>query len=297
MKKIFILLLIIIVLFSGCSNTNTLDNLDEKNSPNETYKIKSYKEKKDINKFYNYLIRKISVIEYDRNYLNDVPIPEEDIDMFNSIDINETINSMEKINNIKIKDYNKDNKEVYKDKKYKNIILKNEFPKHIEIEEEYPEIYEKYINNIIDSENLYLTHYVTGGEEDLLAFSNIEYNILMEDNNMFMSYNTDAIIQTENIPIHFMLYLKNNELIKAQLISVDIKYNNYKVTEENNLQIKSVFSEFGISNTEEIIKIFETAFNNKSIDKDKNLNYKYDFKSISTENANFEYNDIIIKFS
>lgn len=302
MKKIIILLICSLCLCS-CSGIYSID--ESKYEKVEECETKSDVNNKERIKLYEYVKDKLDYDKHSSNYPNGNVSDnywnnknKEEIEKIMDINVENILNDMEEINNIKITQENGRKVNIYKDKNYKDIILiyDKENISSLNGSTSWPIKYDDFVNYIYNNSSLILYYYKVGGKKDLLSFINTEFLFFKKDNHslIFDKSYRDVKIEFENIPLNIMVYFKDNKIDKLHIVYIDVKYNNIILSNENINQIKDILEKNNAENIDEIINEFKNSIDSEKSNKGNNDGFSWEsIKKLNYDNR-YEYNDFIV---
>lgn len=303
MIKNIVIFSLCLIFMSGCGKIDTIEDdfIYLRNSVKQEEIITYNKEKKTKNKFYRYMLQKNN--KDSETYLKENMEKYGDENLLEYVmntDLNDVLNTMDKIDDVEIIQESGKKVEIYKDSKYEDIILITDREKSFVNYALYsfPTEYNEFIKNIESKSEFFANSFQVNGNKKMLSFSNKEFLFFSHDSNVIFSetYN-DVKIDFKNVPLKFIIFFEDNKISEINIVSISVLYNDIELSEKNIEQIKSIFELLDIKNYNEIIDLYKKEyFNKKNIEvESENYNIKT-IKNIQNFKR-YKYNDFIIQLN
>lgn len=303
MIKNIVIFSLCLIFMSGCGKIDTIEDdfIYLRNSVKQEEIITYNKEKKTKNKFYRYMLQKNN--KDSETYLKENMEKYGDENLLEYVmntDLNDVLNTMEKIDDVEIIQESGKKVEIYKDSKYEDIILITDREKSFVNYALYsfPTEYNEFIKNIESKSEFFANSFQVNGNKKMLSFSNKEFLFFSHGNNVIFSetYN-DVKIDLKNVPLKFIIFFEDNKISEINIVSISVLYNDIELSEKNIEQMKSIFELLDIKNYNEIIDLYKKEYFNKKNIKVESENYNIKTVKNIQNFKRYKYNDFIIQFN
>lgn len=303
MIKNIVIFSLCLIFMSGCGKIDTIEDdfIYLRNSVKQEEIITYNKEKKTKNKFYRYMLQKNN--KDSETYLKENMEKYGDENLLEYVmntDLNDVLNTMEKIDDVEIIQESGKKVEIYKDSKYEDIILITDREKSFVNYALYsfPTEYNEFIKNIESKSEFFANSFQVNGNKKMLSFSNKEFLFFSHGNNVIFSetYN-DVKIDLKNVPLKFIIFFEDNKISEINIVSISVLYNDIELSEKNIEQMKSIFELLDIKNYNEIIDLYKKEYFNKKNIEVESENYNIKTVKNIQNFKRYKYNDFIIQFN
>lgn len=303
MIKNIVIFSLCLIFMSGCGKIDTIEDdfIYLRNSVKQEEIITYNKEKKTKNKFYRYMLQKNN--KDSETYLKENMEKYGDENLLEYVmntDLNDVLNTMDKIDDVEIIQESGKKVEIYKDSKYEDIILITDREKSFVNYALYsfPTEYNEFIKNIESKSEFFANSFQVNGNKKMLSFSNKEFLFFSHGSNVIFSetYN-DVKIDFKNVPLKFIIFFEDNKISEINIVSISVLYNDIELSEKNIEQMKSIFELLDIKNYNEIIDLYKKEYFNKKNIEVESENYNIKTVKNIQNFKRYKYNDFIIQFN